>query len=112
MRIRTDHMSVNKSRPVSLAAITRCPLECGVACYWIVAVDFFEMKIGKSGDQSRNASARSLDFDRHRDRIAVIFDAEDYWKLAQSGSVHSLPKFAFAGSAVAKGNVGNFIALE
>ena len=112
MRIRTDHVRVHEGRAVSFAAISSSALECGVAGHGIGAVDFFEMEIGESGDQARNASARGLNFDRNRDRVAVIFDAENYRQLAESGGVHRLPEFAFAGGAVAERNVGDFIALK
>ena len=105
-------MRVNERRAVPFAAVARSTRECGVAGHGIGAVDFFEMEIGESGDQARNASARSLHFDRHGDRVAVVFHAENYRQLFQSGGVHRLPEFAFAGGAVAERDVGDFIALE
>ena len=70
------------------------------------------MKIRKSRNQPRNASARGLHFDRHRNRVAVIFHAENHRQLAEGRGVHRLPELAFAGSAIAQRNVSDFIALK
>ena len=70
------------------------------------------MKIRKSGNQARDASARGLHFDRHRDRVAVVLHAKNDGQLAQRGGVHRLPELAFARSAVAERDVGDLIALE
>src|SRR5579864_1027369 len=69
------------------------------------------MKVGESGDQARNASSRRLHFHRNRDRISVIFDAEDDGQLAERSGVHGFPEFAFTRSAIAQRNVSDLVAL-
>src|SRR5579864_3855751 len=68
------------------------------------------MKVGESGDQARNASARRLHFHGNRDRISVIFDAEDDGQLAERSGVHGFPEFAFTRSAVAQRNISDLVA--
>ena len=70
------------------------------------------MKIWKSRNQPRDASARGLHFDRDRNRVAVVLDTKDNGQLGQRGGVHRLPELALTGGAVSQRNVGDFIALE
>src|SRR6516164_7452025 len=109
MRIRTNHMRMDECRPESIAAIFHGTAERPVARHRICAVDLFEMEVGESGYETRNASTSRLDFYWHRDRIAVIFHAKDDRQLAERGGVHRLPELAFARCAVAKRNVGDFV---
>src|SRR4051812_34892791 len=112
MRVRPDYVRVHEGRTESLAGISGGALERRVAGHGIGAVHFFEMEIGESGDEARNAAACGLHFYRNGDRIAVVFDAKDDGELAEGGGVHRLPEFAFARSAVTEGDVGDFIILD
>jgi predicted transcriptional regulator len=50
---------------VTLAAILHGALKCAVTRNRIGAIDFFEMKIRKAGNQARDATARGLHFHWH-----------------------------------------------
>src|SRR5690348_4497497 len=108
MRIRTNHVRMNERRAVSLAAILGGTLKCGVGSHWISAVDLFKMEIRETGHKAGDAASGRLHFDRNRDSVAVVFDAEDYWQAAQRSGVHRLPKLSFTRSAIAERNVGDF----
>src|ERR1035438_731117 len=103
---------MDKRGTVSLTTVARSPLECGVAGHRVGAVDFFEMEVGESGNQTRNVAPRGLEFDRNRNGVPIVLDAENYRKLAESDGVHGFPELAFTGSAVAQRNISHFIALE
>src|ERR1700722_11063838 len=70
------------------------------------------MEIREARHQARNIATRGVHFDGHGNRIAVILHAKDYWQTAVGSRVQSLPKFAFAGGAVAERDVCDFIALK
>src|ERR1022692_2288883 len=112
MRIRTDDMRMDEGWAVSFTAVARSTLECGIAGHGIGTVDFFEMEVGESGNQARNASTRGLDLHRHRNCVPIVFHAENYRQLSQCSGIHGLPEFTFAGSAIAERNISDFIALE
>src|SRR5882672_9759499 len=98
-------MSVDEGRSKSLTAVAGGALEGGITGHRIGAVDLFEMEVGESGDQARDAAACCLDFNGNRNRVPVVFDAEDDRKLAERGSVHRLPELAFARGTVTQRNV-------
>src|ERR1700730_11661846 len=105
-------MCMHERRAMSFSAIPRRATKRRVTRHRIGSIDFFEMKIRKSRDQPRNASARSLHLDRHRDRVAVIFHAENNWQLAQRGGIHRLPELTLTRCSVTKRNVSDLVALE
>src|SRR5258708_12307416 len=111
MRIRADDMRVNERWTVSFAAVARGTVERGIAGHGIGTVDFFEMEIRESRDQARDTSACGLHFDRHRDRIAVIFHTENYGQLPQSSRLHAFPELTFTRTAFPIRNVPHFAAL-
>src|SRR6202034_1325163 len=112
MGIGANDVGMDKRGTVSLATVARSPLECGVAGHRIGAVDFFEMEVGESGNQTRNVAPRGLEFDRNRNGVPIVLNAENNRKVAQRDGVHGFPELAFTGSAVAQRNVSHFIALE
>ena len=67
---------------------------------------------GNDATSLRDVAARRLHFDRHRDRVAVVFDEEDHRQLSEAGGVQRLPELAFAGRAVAERQVGDFVVVE
>ena len=70
------------------------------------------MKVGEIGDETRDVAAGSLHFDGDRDRVFVVLNAEEDGEAVVGGGVEGLPEFAFAGGAVAEGNVADFVAAE
>jgi len=66
-------------------------------------------QIGKSFDQPRNASARRLALNRHRDRVAVVLDQEQHRQAPQARHVERFPEFPFAGRTLARGHEGDFV---
>ena len=70
------------------------------------------MEIREPRDQARNVSACGLDFDGDRNGVLVVFNHEDDRQFLVGGGVKGFPEFAFAGGAVAQGNVGDFVAAE
>ncbi len=112
MRIGTDHVCMNKSRTVPLAAILRGALKCSRTRHRIGAVDFFKMEIWEARDQPRNAASGRLHFHRHGDRVAVVLHGKNHGQLVEGGGVHRLPELALAGGAVSERDVGNLVAVE
>src|SRR5690348_17273273 len=111
MGIRTNHVCMDECRTESITAIFHCTPERSIARHRVSAIDLFEMEVGKSRYKSRDAAARSLHFDRHRDCITVIFHTENDGQLSERGGVHRLPEFAFARCAIAQRNVSDFVSL-
>src|SRR5208282_2405033 len=70
------------------------------------------MKVGEAGDQARNVAAGSLHLNWHRDRVSVVFNTKNYRQAAVGGRIQRLPEFAFAGGAVAEGNVSDLVAAK
>src|ERR1035438_6070071 len=97
---------------VAGAAMLGCAPESGIGDDGIGAVNFFEMEVGESGDQARDVAAGGLHFNRDRDRVLVILNAEDHGQTAVGSGVERLPEFTFAGSAIAERDVGDFVAVE
>src|SRR5439155_896925 len=86
--------------------------KCRIAGHRIGSVHFFKVEIGETRHQTRNAPASGLHFDRHRDRVLVILHHKHKWQLQIGSCVHGLPELAFAGRAIPKRNVGDFVAVE
>src|SRR5277367_3472459 len=70
------------------------------------------MEVREAGDQVRYVAARGLHFDRYRNRVSIILHTKNYRQPPVGGGVHRLPEFAFAGSAIAERNVGDFVAMK
>ena len=67
------------------------------------------MQRRETARQARNAAARGLHFHGNRDGVTVVFDQVEQRKLFGARGVERFPKFAFAGGAVATGNVDDLI---
>ena len=76
------------------------------------AVDFSEIEIGEASDQRRDVAAGGIDLDRNGDGVAVVFDDEEDGELEIGGGADGFPELAFAGGAIAEGNVDDFVAVE
>src|SRR5437763_12982592 len=112
MRVRPDHVGMNERRSDTGTAVRNCARQCAVTDYRIGAINLFKVKIWKTGNQARNISARSLNLNRNRDGVAVVLYKENNGQAEVRGRIHRLPEFAFAAGAVAKRDVGDFVAVE
>src|SRR5581483_2354217 len=112
MRVWPDHVRMNKRRPNSSTTMRNCMREGAKTHNRIGAIDLFKMEIRKARNQARNISIGSLNFDRNGDRVAIVFN-EKYDRQSQvGGSIQRFPELALAGGAIAKGNIGNLIAVK
>ena len=109
MRVGSNHFRVHERRPAVLAAVVDCAPHHGERFQRIGAVTSLDEKIGKTSDEFGNVAAGRLHFDRHADRVAVVFAQEHHWQFKVAGRVERFPKLAFARSAVAQRNVHDFV---
>src|SRR5438876_4524514 len=112
MRIRSNHVRMNKRRTHSGTAMRYRTGKGGIADDRIGAVNLFKMKIGKPGNQPRNIAAGRVHLDGNGDRVAVIFHEKDQRQAEVRGGIHRLPELSFAGSTVADRNVSDLVAVE
>src|SRR6266705_753444 len=96
-------------RPAILATIIDRPPHHGDGLNQIGPVALLAVKIWKTFDEPRNVAPGSLHFEGNADRVPVVFAQEHNRQFQIAGGVERFPKLAFAGRAVAKGNVDNFI---
>ena len=61
---------------------------------------------------SRWTPPARLDFDRHRDRVAVVLDQEEDRQLQVAGRVQRFPELAFARRALAERDVDDLVRLQ
>ena len=111
MRIRTRDVRVNQRGAAALAAVFDGFLADGVAFQRIGAVAFRDVQAGKAAHELRNAAAGGLHFHGNGDGVAVVFDQIEERQFFGAGGVERFPEFAFAGGAVAAGNVDDFVGL-
>ena len=69
-------------------------------------------RLRKRLDQPRDVAAGGLHFDRHRNRVAVVFDDDQHRRRALAGRVQRLPELAFAGRAFADRHVDDLVGAE
>ncbi len=105
-------MAVNERRTLAGANVIDRGLERCIADDGIGAVDFVEMEVGESLDQLADVAARRAHFHRHRNGVLVIFDQVQHGQLQVRRGVQRLPELAFAGGAIAAGDVNHFVAVE
>ena len=67
---------------------------------------------GNDSHQPRDVAAGGLHFDRHRDRVAVVFDEEEDRQLLGAGDVQRFPELAFARGAFAERDVDDLVGVE
>src|SRR6267142_3497208 len=111
VRVRANHVSMNERRPAALANVVNSFLTRCVAFYRIGAIDFGHVQPWKIAHQFRDAAAGGLHFDGDGNCVAVVFDEIKQRQFFGAGGVERFPEFAFAGGAVAGGNVNNFVAF-
>ena len=102
MRIRPRHVRMNKCGSLAFAHIFDRFFANAVAFNRIRSIAFRDMQTGKSRHQLRNASARGLHFNRHGNRVAVVFDQIQNRQFLCARDVQRFPKFSFARRAVAR----------
>ena len=112
MRVRPDDLGVHERRPLARARVGDGVRHRAIAGQEVGAVDALDEQAGKRRDELRDVAAGGLHFDRHRDRVAVVFDEEDDRQLAEAGGVERFPELALARRAVAERDVGDFVAVE
>src|SRR5205823_4680393 len=95
----------------ALARVVDSALERGVTLEKIATVGFFEVQSRKRRDELRNASARRVDLDGNRDRVAVVLDEVDDRQLEVARRVERFPKLALARGAVAGRAKHDFVLL-
>ena len=69
-------------------------------------------KLGKPCTSREMLPPAVLHFDRNRDGVLVVFDQNSTGSLQVGGGVQRLPELAFAGGAVAAGDVDDFVAVK
>src|ERR687887_399666 len=103
-------MRMNERRPLPSSGVCDRTHKGRIRRNRIGTVDFLEMEIRETRDETRNISAGGLNFYRYRDCVLVVFHYEDQRQLEIGGGVHRLPELAFAGRALAEGDIGHLIA--
>src|SRR5712692_3424148 len=105
MRIRPRDVCVNQRGAQALAAVLGGALASRITLERLRAVALLNMQPGKASDQSRDASARSLDFHGNGNRKAVVFDQVQQRKFLAASRVQGLPEFTFARRAFPAGDI-------
>ena len=105
-------MSMHQRRPVSCADICDRFGHCGVAGKRISAIDLGEVEVREVRHQPRDVAAGSINLDRRRDRVLVVFHDVQHRQLAIACGVQRLPELALARRTFADGDVHNLIAVE
>ena len=77
VRIRPDHLSVDKGRALALAAIGDRTLHCLIALEHVGSVTLLNVEARKSGDELGDIAAGGADLDRGRDGVTVVLDHKD-----------------------------------
>src|SRR5437764_3628885 len=112
MRVRSDHVRVNECWTLSLPGVVDGALEHVVAGEEITPVDFLDVEVREGANQLRDTSTGSVDLDRHRDGVAVVFDEVDGGQLEIARGIQRFPKLSFAGLAFARGDENDLVRLE
>src|SRR5258708_7770683 len=111
VRVGANYVSMNERRPAALANVVNSFLTRCVAFYRVGAIDFGHVQPWKIAHEFRDAAAGGLHFDGDGNCVAVVFDEIKQRQFFGAGGVERFPEFAFAGRAVAGGNVNNFVAF-
>src|SRR5712692_5011314 len=105
MRIRPRDVRVNQRGAQAFAAVLGGAFASRITLERLRAVALLNMQPGKASDQSRDASARGLDFHGNGNRIAVVFDQVQQRKFLAASRVQGLPEFTLARRAFPAGNI-------
>ncbi len=112
MRIRPNHARVHHRGALPRAHVGDGFAHHAQAGEEIRAVDRRDVQAGERRQQARHVPAGSLDLDRDRNRIAVVFDEIEERQPPGAGGVERLPELALAGRALAERCVDDLVALE
>ncbi len=112
MRVRTDDLRVDERRALARARVVDRRRHGVVAGDEVGAVDALDQEAGKAGDDLRDVAAGRLHFDRHRDRVAVVFDQDHDRQLERARGAERFPELAFARRAFADGEVDDLVAVK
>ena len=105
-------MTVYEGRPPPESTVTNCPACRLVAVQHVGTVTLDDEEIGESGYELGDARPRSVDFHRHRDRVAVVLDEVDHWKLEIAGRIEGLPELTLRGCAFSRTHEDDLVLLE
>ena len=109
VRVRPRHRGVHQRRTVAVAGVRHGLAHRPIAGEEVGAVAAEHAQAEEALDDARDVAAGGLHFDRHGDRVAVVFDQIDDRQLALAGGVERFPELAFAGAAFANRDVGDFV---
>ena len=109
MRIRACHVRMNEGGSFARAAIFRGPPQDVITHQRIGSVAFRDVQARVVPNESRDAGARGLRFDRHRNGVAVVFDQKKHGQALQGCRVQGFEEFSLTGHAISAGHVNDFI---
>ncbi len=111
VRVGASDVCVDQRWAAAFADVANGFLADGVAFEGVGAIAFGDVQVGKVSNEFRNAAACGLDFDGNGDGVTVVFDEIEERKFLGASGVERFPEFAFAGGAVAAGDVDNFFGV-
>src|SRR6266481_4136916 len=111
VRVGASNVCVDQGGAAAFADVTNGFLADGVAFEGVGAIAFGDVQVGEVSHEFRNATAGGLDFDGNGDGVTVVFDEIEERKFLGAGGVKRFPEFAFAGCAVAGGDVDDFFGI-
>src|SRR5208282_6230792 len=109
--IGTSDVCMNESRAAPLAAVLNGGFADCIALKGICAIALRDVEAWETPREFRDAAARSLHLDGNRNGVAVVFNQVEEGKFTSARGVQGLPEFAFTGSAIARGDVNDFVGL-
>src|SRR5262245_1623185 len=95
--------------PFALSRVRHCLAHRAIAGEEVGAVAAEDAQTGEAFDQARDVAAGSLDLDRNRYRVAVVFDEIDDPRFALTRRVERFPELTFARAAFADRDVSHFV---
>src|SRR5271165_107587 len=111
MRIGACDLRVNEGGSASFAAVLNGGFADCVAFERVRAIALGDVQSRESTREFGDTAAGGLDFDRNGNGVAVVFNQVKQRELFGTGGVQRFPKFAFAGSAIARGDINDFVGL-
>src|SRR5277367_2569663 len=105
-------MAMYQGRSVAGTAPGDGLLKSKMAGYRISPVDLGEVEVWEICHQPRDIAAGSVDLNRDRDRIFIVFDDEQDRQPSIGGGVQRLPELPLAGRALAERDIDHFVGVE